>query len=278
MSSRWQRAVVALTLGTLVCAPATARSDDATCIASHVEAQRLQKAGKVRAARDALVTCANPSCPAMLVGECTTMLGEVDKSVPTIVLEAQDSNGRDLGDVRVSIGPQVLASRLDGKAIELDPGEHTFRFETPGFTPLEQTVIIREGDKNRRIGVVFDAKPPTKPPVDPDGDRDISPAFWVSGAVGIAGLVAFGALGITGIQKRGDLDDLGCAPNCDSSAVDEVRGLFIGADVSLAIGIAGLALTPVFYFTSPKKPAGKASTVTLHFGFEGTVAKLGGSF
>ncbi len=278
MSRLRARAVIALTLSTFVCAPRYVRADDASCIASHVEAQRLLKAGKVRAGRDALVTCANPSCPAMLVGECTTMLGEVDKSLPTVVLEAQDSNGRDLGDVRVSIGEQVLATRLDGKAIELDPGEHTFRFETAGFTALEQTVIVREGDKNRRIGVVFSATAVSKPAVDTDGDRDISPAFWASGAVGVAGLVLFGALGITGIQKRSDLDDQGCSPNCSTDDVDEVRGLFIGADVSLAIGIAGLALTPVFYFTSPKKAADKPASVTLHFGFQGTVAKLGGTF
>jgi hypothetical protein len=116
------------------------------------------------------------------------------------------------------------------------------------------------------------------PPVEPDSERDISPAFWASGAVGVAGLVLFGALGLTGLQKRSDLDEQGCAPNCDSGDVDAVRGLFIGADISLAIGIAGLALTPVFYFTSPKKPASKVSGVTLHFGFDGTTAKFGGAF
>jgi hypothetical protein len=271
------RALLFLTVGVLVCAR-TARADDASCIAAHVEAQRLQKAGKVRSARDSLVTCANPSCPAMLVGECSSMLAEVDKSVPTIVLEAQDSNGRDLGDVRVSIGGQLLTPRLDGKAIELDPGEHTFRFETPGFAALEQTVIVREGDKNRRIGVVFSAGPVSPPPVDPDGDRDISPAFWASGAVGVAGLVLFGALGLTGLQQRSDLDEQGCAPNCDPDDVDQTRALFIGADVSLAIGIAGLALTPVFYFTSPMKPASKSGGVTLHFGVGGTAATFGGAF
>ena len=268
----------ALTAGAVFLSPLSAFADDASCIASHVEAQRQQKAGKTRSARDALVACANPSCPTVLVDECTSLLAEVEKSVPTIVLEARDAAGNDLGAVRVSIGGQELTARLDGKALEIDPGEHTFRFETDGFSALDQTVIVREGDKNRRIGVVFSTQLPSTPPSNPGGGRDISPAFWVSGSVGIAGLALFGGLGIAGLMKRGDLDDQGCAPTCASEEVDEVRGLFIGADVSLAIGIAGLALAPIFYFTSPVEPAVKASGLTLDFGFGGTTATIRGAF
>lgn len=278
MLSANAKAVLLLTLGGLLCTAGSVRADDASCIAAHVEAQRLRKAGKVRAARDSLVSCANPNCPSMLVGECTSMLAEVDQSLPTVVFEARDADGRDLGNVRVSEAGQEVAARLDGKAIELDPGEHSFRFEGEGFAARELTVIVREGDKNRKIGVVFDAGSTAKPKATEE-ERDISPGLWVAGGVGVAGLVLFGALGITGLQKRGDLDDQGCAPNCNADDVDEIRGLFIGADVSLAIGIAGLALAPVFYFTSPMKTTSSTSGgVTLRFGLQGTSATIGGAF
>jgi hypothetical protein len=72
---RWGWAVLAW-------GPSFARADDAACISAHVEAQRLEKAGKARAARDALVTCAKPECPAVLVTECSTMLVEIEGSIP----------------------------------------------------------------------------------------------------------------------------------------------------------------------------------------------------
>ncbi len=252
-----------LCLAAVLVAPASARADDTTCIDAHVEAQRLQKSGKARAAREMLVECAKPTCPTMLVSECTTMLVEVEKSIPTIVLSAK-AGPSDVGDVEVRVGEALLAPRLDGKAIELDPGEHTFVFRR-GKDEQRVTVIVLEGDKNRPISVTFPDK--TKPDPGPEepgagGERVISPGFWISGSVGLAGLVLFAGLGGAGLAKKSGLDDRACSPFCPSNEVDEVRGLFLGADISLGIGLAGLAVAPIFYFTSPvtaRAPAGSGA-------------------
>lgn len=281
MVSRGSSRLSALTFVGFALVTTEVRADDASCIESHVEAQRLRRARKVRAARDALVECANPACPSIIVGECTEMLTEIDKAVPTIVLEARDPTGRDLGDVRVTIGGVVIAKRLGGRSLEIDPGEHTFRFEAPGAAPVDRTVIIREGDKNRRIAVVLGEPKSAPVPVEPaGGERRISPAFWVSGSIGVAGLALFGGLGVAGLVKRGELDDLGCQPNCPTADVDETRGLFLGADISLAIGVAGLALAPIFYFTSPvdTEPRTKDTVSSLRLGIAGSTITVGGAF
>jgi len=234
--------------------PARADDETATCIAAHLDAQRLQRDRQVRAARDTLVKCSRPVCPPLVRQECSTMFAEIDRAIPTVVLEARDAEGRDIADARVSIGARTLSERLDGRAVEIDPGEHVFRFERPGAAPVETRVIVREGDKGRRVGVTF---PPTaEQPA--EMHRDVHPLFWVAGGVGVVGLGLFGALGIAGLSARADLDDRGCKPSCPGEEVDRPRNLFIGADISLAIGVAALVAAPIVYFTSPMSPRNPA--------------------
>lgn len=264
----------ALGLAVLAWGPSFARADDAACISAHVEAQRLEKAGKARAARDALVTCAKPECPAVLVTECSTMLVEIEGSIPTVVLSAKTADGADVGDVEVREGERVMASRLDGKALEVDPGEHTFRF-TRGGAEQAVTVIVLAGDKNRAISVTFGGPAKAVGPAS-SGERAISPGFWVSGAVGLAGLALFAGLGGAGLAKKGELDERACRPDCDSADVDEVRGLFLGADIALGVGLAGLAVAPIFYFTSPVR--GGDARGGLSLGLAPTALTLEGTF
>lgn len=231
------------------------------CIAAHVEAQRLQKSAKLREARAALVRCSDPSCPSVLVQECTDLFAELDRAVPSLVFVARDDQGKDIADARVLDGDAVLLTRLDGKAVEVDPGEHRFRVERAGGDVVEQKLVVREGDKLRRVEVVFGAGATPPSPLPAEGERQVTPAFWIVGSAGLAGLALFGGLAGAGLAKKSDLDDRACAPACPSSDVDEVRSLFLGADISLGIGIAALAVAPILYFTSPIEPAATSSRV-----------------
>lgn len=233
---------------TVLTASTFAWADDTeACIAAHVEGQRLRKAGKLKGARDAFVQCSKPGCPSLLVEDCTGLLAGVESALPTVVFEASDARGGDVAEARVTAGGVTLAERLDGKAIELDPGEYVFRFERPKERAVEQVVVVREGDKARKISARFGAGPEGAPVK----KRAVTPAFWAVGAVGVVGVVLFASLGGAGLAKRGGLDDRGCKPNCPSDDVDTIRGLFLGADISLGIGVAALAVAPILYFTSP---------------------------
>lgn len=226
----------------------------AQCIASHLEGQRLRKDKQLRAARGALVRCSDAGCPSVLVEECTQLLSDLDAALPSLIFVAQDDRGRDVADARVLVGEVVLLERLDGKAVDVDPGEHTFRFEREGAEPIERAVVVREGDKLRRVEVTFGAAGGPAPST--PGERQVTPAFWIVGGAGLAGLALFGGLGAAGLAGKADLDDRACAPACSSDDVDRVRGLFLGADISLGIGLAALAVAPILYFTSPlEEPA-----------------------
>ncbi|MEJ7729211.1 MAG: hypothetical protein WKG00_08345 [Polyangiaceae bacterium] len=74
-----------------------AAAQDATnaCVDAHVAAQRLRRDGKLRAAREQLVSCARTSCPQVLVRECAAWLSEVEATIPSVLFEATDEAGRD---------------------------------------------------------------------------------------------------------------------------------------------------------------------------------------
>jgi hypothetical protein len=274
--------VAGLSASALAALPARAQApaEDATqvCIAAHVDAQRLQKAGKLRDARAAVIRCADPACPAVLIEECGALFTSLEKAIPTVVFAAQDADGHDIATVRVQEGEATIAPRLDGKAVEVDPGEHRFRFERPGAPPVETTVVVREGERGRRVAVRFAGAAK----LETAAEGPITPAFWAVGAVGLTGLALFGALGGAGLAERANLDDRGCAPRCPTDDVDLVRSLFLGADVSLGVGLAALATAPILYFAVPREPASAPSAslwlAPAALSGRGVVVRAGGSW
>ncbi len=141
------------------------------CNDAHTQAQPLRRAGQLRAARRELRTCAAPSCPTLVRDECVQWLDEVGRSIPSLVLEAKDQDGNDRSDVRVTLDGQVLAERLDGSAIEIDPGEHDLVFESEGVPPVTRHVVVGVGEKDRHERVTLEvpraAVPPPPPPPAP---------------------------------------------------------------------------------------------------------------
>jgi hypothetical protein len=203
-----------------VLAAPSARADDAKklCAAAYDQAQSLRDAHKLREAREQLRICSQPSCTAFIAKDCTEWLDEVERSLPTVVLSAKDAAGRDLLRVRVSVDGQTLVEALDGKAVPVDPGPHTFRFESDGASATQQ-VFVKEGDKNVGVVVVLsgDASaagseaprasseplPPAPPSQEASLHPDASPAGrtigWVLGGTGVAGLAAGGVTGVLAI-------------------------------------------------------------------------------
>ncbi|XXX82429.1 hypothetical protein WMF30_27110 [Sorangium sp. So ce134] len=138
------------------------------CAAAYERAQGLRRDGKLLAARQALIACSQPTCPAAAVADCGPWLAEVEQSLPTVVIAARDAHGRERLDVRVLVDGRLLAAALDGKALPVDPGPHTFRYEPASGPAVEERVVIREGEKNRAITVTLGASsagaPASAPP------------------------------------------------------------------------------------------------------------------
>ena len=190
----------------LMAAGARAQAADpvtSECLAAYEQAVSLRAAHALRDARAQLLACAAPTCPEDVRNECALRVSEVNTQIPTLVFEALDHARNDLSQVKVSMDGQVLAEHLDGSALSVDPGEHRFVFELAGSPAVEKSLVMREGEKNRRERVVLGPEPvqavaperiavplaPVERPLPPDsGDSTRKVVGTLITAVGVAGL------------------------------------------------------------------------------------------
>jgi len=159
--------VVAFTLASGIVSSARADEKQA-CSDAYQLSQTLRDQHKLVKAREQLRICAAAACPGFITKECTGWLKDVDPRVPSVVLTAKNTAGADVTDVRVTIDGAPLATTLDGIAIDVDPGPHSFAFEGPDGR-AELKVVVTEGTKAQRIaaplGVAGAIVAPTPEPV-----------------------------------------------------------------------------------------------------------------
>ncbi len=246
-------------------APGVAHPGDAkeACLQAHREGQELRSVSKVLAARNKFLQCAGSTCPPLVQQDCAAWLSEVQLSIPSVVIAAADAGGRELTNVRVRVDGRPIAERLDGKAIELDPGAYHFRFERQGSEPQQIEVVLQTGVKNHSLSVVLrDVGQPGEP------TRAGPPAAaFVLGSVSALAFISFGVFAIAGERRYRELKS-DCAPRCDPAGADSVRSSFLAADISLAIAaLSGAGATYLFLSRpslEPKAaPQGRAAAVRI---------------
>lgn len=234
-------------------------ADKAACADAYKNAQTQRKSGALKRARESLMVCVSDRCPAVFQPDCARWLTEVEAAMPSVSFAAKDAAGKDVVDARVSVDGLEVAQSLDGKAVNLDPGSHVVRFDKSGEAPIEETVIVREGEKARIVSVSWSkalavATAPEPEPVKVTSSTPV--AAWVVGGVGVASLATFGVLGLTGMQRRSSLES-DCYGSCSQSDVDAVKTQFLIADVALGVGVVALGVSAVLFLThaSEGKPA-----------------------
>jgi hypothetical protein len=251
-------ACAALTLLALLAEAPQAQADDTKkrCAAAYEQAQVLRKERKLTKAEEQLAVCSQAACPMFVRRECAQWTKDVKTKMPTVVFEVRDAAGKPLTGARVLIDGKVLKDPIDDGEVAVDPGDHVLRYELPGADPIEQGVTFREGEKSRKLSILFDtAQTAPPPPPPPSGPSFGTPPVivFVLGGVGVAGVAAFATLGILGKNERDDLRDT-CAPSCSEDDVSSVRTKLILADVSLGVGVVSLGVATYFFITAPRQP------------------------
>ncbi len=173
------------------------------CIAQHAGGQDARRAGQLLSAKKQFLACeADEKCPAMIRRECSQFREALLPSIPSIVFAAVDRKGKDTIEVQVLRDGQTVMTALDPRAIEFDPGEYHFRFVGPDDETKDEVVLVREGEKDRRVTVDFRPPGPAKSPPSPRPQSLLPPSppspshpGPVSSAVGfsLVGLAAVGA-------------------------------------------------------------------------------------
>jgi|HubBroStandDraft_6_1064221.scaffolds.fasta_scaffold158301_2 hypothetical protein len=272
------------------------------CIDANEAAQPLRKSGKLRAAEERLLVCVRATCPAVVRDDCAQRLTEVRAAEPTVVFVVKDESEHDLTGVRVTMDGVELATKLDGTAIAVDPGEHHFAFEVEGRLKEERTLMLNEGDRGRQERIVLvspvvetttPAPPPKPPEPEPSAEgappppgrtqRQIGIAL---GGVGLAGVVVSSIFGIAAKNLYDHAVNTECGPSVKFMSATEclpngitdsnaAHNYATGSTVGFVVSGALLAAGATLYFMAPR---GVSVTVAPTVGAGGAGLGVGGGW
>ena len=256
---------------------AAAADEKKACVAAYEQSQVLRNESKLSDAKKQLLICARDVCPQALRTDCNAWLAEVDANMPSIVIDAKDSGGKDVASVKVSLDGKPVMTKLDGRPMSVDPGAHTFKYETDGYPTIEEQVIVKQGEKNRKVSVTFkaagdpkksDAKQEASPPpvtVDPTKPSNRKTVAYVVGGAGVVALGVGGIFYLSGKGAESDLRGKPCAATktCPQSDVDDVKQKYLYGDIAMAVGVISLGVGTVLYVTAPK--SADPATAARHF-------------
>ncbi len=262
MPPRFLPALFLLSLSTAAHAAGRA----AECAEQAERGQVLRDELRLVDARALLVACAQRECPGVVRASCTEWLTDVDRRIPSIVVNSKDGDGHDVTGGRLLLDGAIVAESNEARAIRVDPGPHALRYEATGFDPASEQLVLREGEGVRVVTLHLvrpapaardPAPPPTTSPAPllsppplasekkPAG-RAISPAVYALGGVSLAALGAFAYLGLTGASEYRDLDRQ-CAPHCADAQISAVRTRFLVADIALVVSLLSAGGAAAFY-------------------------------
>jgi len=235
-------------------AQAWAQDGKVACVESHEQGQVSRRDGHFSKAREEFSSCTSDACPAPVRQRCSAFLAELDAAQPTIVIALHDPQGRDVGaglTLSIDAGPP---GPVPATAIRLDPGEHALRVQAGTQPPVERPIVVREGEKERRIDIVVAAEQLPRadaamtylrpPPPQPSTAR-----YWWLGASGIA-LVGAAATSAAGWAVHGHLAS-SCSPSCSSGQVESLRVLWPASFVALGVGVVTGAVALALFLTEP---------------------------
>ena len=194
--------------------------------------------------------------------DCAQRLDEVDKAMPSLVLEARDAAGNDLGAVRVTLDGAPLTVKLDGTAIAVDPGEHRLTFEAVGLPKVEKSLIVREGDKGRHerivLGVAQASPTQASQPAPTQASHGVPMLAIVAGGVGVAGLAVGVATAIAATSKHTTLQGECSASLCPPSTqgdLDSFHSLRTGSAIGYVVGGLGIVGGAALWVFAPSRPS-----------------------
>lgn len=231
--------------------------DKMICVRAADAAQEQRTAGKLREARASLHTCAREVCPALVRSDCTQWLAEVEASMPTIVIRAQNTRGEDLTDVQIDLDGRRTTDKLDGLPVEVDPGSHVVVWRRGGKS-ARQDIVVHTAEKNRTVMLRVDsndALPSTGASEAPDSEHHFRPnaAAWIFAGVALVGATSFGYFGLRGRSEVSDMRSE-CAGHCAASRVDAAYEKLLAADVSLGVGLVSAGIATYFFWRAATPP------------------------
>lgn len=244
------------------------------CAEDAAAGQDLRDAHHIVEALERFRACARQECPDIIRRDCTAWADDAERRTATVVLAAKDGSGRYVSDVRVTVDGAPFASALDGAAVAMNPGRHTFHFEAPDGTAADLVSPVNEGEKGQRIVGILVARvgEPTAAAAAPGATRpndapgatrptatSPSSAPWrtVGWSVGALGVVGLGLGTVFGLMVASDKSDAHCdaAGLCDSAPLASARTHATLSTIAFVAGAALVAGGVTLVILAPSGPA-----------------------
>jgi hypothetical protein len=235
--------------------PAFAGPSKEECVEAHGKGQDAKESGKLSLAKKLFLTCAQPSCPQLVQGDCARFADELSRLQPTISLVARDTNGADLPDTTVYVDDVLVVTRLDdGRAHEIDPGKHVVRFTNAGRDRVV-TVVIGAGEQGRTVSATFDAPQSARRPAltltqDPVPPKSHEPkvthptgakVLLYGGAIAAIGGIGLGIFELTRVPGNCSISTHQCAAPPGDPSIDSARSAMQTANIGWMVGAVGVA-------------------------------------
>jgi hypothetical protein len=256
------------------------------CIEANETAQILRQAGKLSAANAKLAICTALSCPGPVRQDCAERAEELKRAIPTVVFDIKDAAGHNLLGVNVTIDGNIVGT-AGVTAVPLDPGPHTFRFELPGAGPVDTSVVLLEGETDKKVSVVIPRRRAvaSRPSAVASETKEASleastatvqmdqaeastaqsgagqrTAAWITGGTGLA---AMGAGVVLGLVAKSSYDGAaGCSGRqCDEQGLETSNAALRTGNVATVVLVAGAVATTtgaVLWLTAPRASANVA--------------------
>jgi hypothetical protein len=206
--------------------------------------------------------------------ECSRRVADLNGEIPTVIFDVKDAAGRDLTAVQVSMDGEVIAHRLEGTAISIDPGEHTFAFDAEGLPKIERRLVIRVAEKDRHETIAFGGDTPGAPavtattevppaPAEPKEGRARVIAAVAAAGVGVAGVAVGSVFGLLALSRRNGARDACpdlCANASDAAKWSSAKSAGTVSTVAFVVGGVGAASAAVIWFAWPRHRDGEATS------------------
>jgi hypothetical protein len=250
------------------------------CSDSYQKTQVLRAADKLEEAIGQADICVR-TCSKSFLDECASWKTSLESRIASIIVEAVDATGEPVTDGSVSLDGVPWLDQLGGPARAVSKGPHTLEVTVKGAPSQKKSIVIREGEKSRKITVSI----PSSPAPDNSGEvHRIGP--WVVGGVGVAALIAGAVTGglvldaysVTQEQCNDGTGTCTTQEGIDASERGQLlgpvtTGLLVGGSVLVAGGIIWLVVAP-----TEAKPSTTSLTVAPTVSHEHVGLVVGGSW
>jgi hypothetical protein len=266
-----RHALVATAIATLAAVP-IARAGELSkeeCVDAHSRGQDAKDQNKISLARKLFLTCAQPSCPSLVQGDCARFADDLGRQQPSLSFAARDGAGGDLPDTTVYVDDVLVVTRLDdGRPHDVDPGKHTVRFQNGGKEQVV-TLVVGTGEKGRTVVGTFGSPAKTATAATVTGLSDVPahkaepttkhPAgakvvIWM-GAAMVVGGAAVSVWGGMKVPSECSFGTHQCAaPPGDPVFADAASAVKL-TNIGLAVGTLGVAALfggAAWYFSGAK--------------------------